>query len=279
MYTKDCVILSFRRIYMDIFDTEKEIITFFQSVQKNETILIPNEDTEAINLFQSITDISKWKHWIDSSAHDAPPPDFYNDTMKIMMDIMRVDDHGYKNKKGKTVNPTRQRESILMKELQNAGILSTFPNAKPIVIADTGLPTEQDHNYQYYMKNFISIIKSHKYKISNYKKNHPGYKIVFFIFDESSMYFETNIEIKNQKIGDKVMGIPHFGFIDNSFLQTILHTEIDYLIWFTPYKHTKIYDNNYQSFEPPKAAIINSKKYPEEYLKKYDPKHMSSTEL
>lgn len=264
---------------MDIFDKEQEIITFFQSVKKNQTVLIPNEDTETINLFQSIIDTSKWKYWTDSSAHDAPPPDFYNDTIKIMMDIMRIDDHGYKNKKGKIVNPTRQKESALMKELQNSGVFSIFPNAKPIVIADTGLPTEQDHNYQYYIKNFINIVESHKQKIFNYKKNHPGYKIVFFIFDESSMYFETNIETKNQNIGNKVMGIPHFWFIDKSFIQTILHSEIDYLIWFTPYKHAEIYDNNCNPFEPPRAVVINNMKYPKEYLKEYDTKHMSSTEL
>ena len=64
-----------------------------------------------------------------------------------MMDVMRVDDHGFRNKKGKTVNPTRMRESELARELRDKGILDAFPNAKLMMTVDTKLPTHKDHNY------------------------------------------------------------------------------------------------------------------------------------
>jgi hypothetical protein len=34
-----------------------------------------------------------------------------------MMDVMRVDDHSFENKKGKLVNPTNSRESEIQAEL------------------------------------------------------------------------------------------------------------------------------------------------------------------
>ena len=137
---------------MDLFDNEKEILSFFQSIQLSEMALIP-EDESAERILQSIHTPQSWTSWIDSSAHNAPPPDFYNAVDGVMMDVMRVDDHGYKNKKGKTVNPTRQRDSQLMMELKAAGIRDTFPNAKVLLISDTQLSTHEDHNYQFYLDN------------------------------------------------------------------------------------------------------------------------------
>ena len=97
----------------------------------------------------------------------------------MMLEVMRVDDHGFK-KKGKIINQSLAREHMVERELREAGILDQFPNLKSIIInADSGLPTEEDHNYCFYYDNFRRTLEHHKSKIGNYRMNHPGYKTIF----------------------------------------------------------------------------------------------------
>lgn len=264
---------------MDLFDNEKEIISFSQSVQTEEVALIPSGDQQAEKLFLSITKEALWNKWTDSSAHDAPPPDFYNEETFTMMDIMRVDDHGYKNKKGKTVNPARRHDTELMHELENSGILNRFPNAKPLVIGHTDLSTYEDHNYEYYYKNFCQTVNSHKKKIANYKKNHPGFSVVFFIFDESSMYCSTLEPYQHRKVGDLMKGIPHLWFTDKRFAEVLINSEIDYLIWFTPYKYVTAFDENGERVTLPRAVVISIQYLDKIPFNDYLVDTMESTEL
>ena len=202
---------------MDIFDNEVEIIEFFQNVDTSSVMLIPSESPECENLCMVIQDEELWKLWYNSSGKSDPPPDFYSDTHGYMMDVMRVDDHGYISPKGKTVNPTRERESDVARELKDNGVFDSFPNARLFSLVDTGLPTHEDHNYIYYRDNFIRTIETHKKKIPNYKSNHLNLKIVFFVFDEASQYMQLSKAPDNAKVGDVVQAFPHFGFGDKVF--------------------------------------------------------------
>ena len=61
-----------------------------------------------------------------------------------------------------------------------------------------------------YCKGFERTVKKHIGKIENYRNNHPGYKLIFFVFDESSgIYFENE--------GNDA-GRLHFHFLDNKFI-------------------------------------------------------------
>ena len=106
---------------MGIFDNEIEIIEFFRTARKNEVLLLPEKDKIAEKIYLSI--VEEWDKWTNSSGKSDPPPDFFSDELGLMMDVMRVDDHGYIGRNGKTtVNPTLRRESEVMRELQGKGI-------------------------------------------------------------------------------------------------------------------------------------------------------------
>lgn len=263
---------------MDIFDEEREIISFFQSLEYKEVAFFPFTDDKSEAIFLSIHSEELWEKWVDSSAHDAPPPDFYNDEMQVMMDVMRVDDHGYKNRKGKTVNPSRQRDTKILQELKGSGIFDIFPNAKPLIISDTGLPTDRDHNYEFYNKNFVRTIEAHKRKIVNYKNNHPEFKLIFFVFDESSMYFSVPDQKPIIKEGEQFQGIPHLWFVDKRFLNTLIGSEIDYLIWYSPYKYVNAFDEGFNPLILPKAVIISVGDIQEALFRNYDESSMISVE-
>lgn len=228
---------------MNFFDDENKIIEWLQDVECS-SVCFPIENDELVEIFESIHNEEQWKLWKNSSGNSDPPPDFYCDKLKLMMDVMRVDDHAYKNKKGKIVNPTNAQESAMQKELRQSGILDRFPNVKNIICnAMTDLPTEQDHNYKFYKNNFIRTIEEHKRKIDLYKQNHPGFKTLFFILDESSAYFESEQNHDAIIDGTHIKGYPHFWLLDQAFTNVFMGSEIDYVIWFAPYKQEHLFCN------------------------------------
>ena len=95
-------------MYVNFFDYESKIIECLQGVQLNK-VFLSNDIIAVKEVFTSIHDAEKWKLWSNSSGKSDPPPDFYNDKLKVMMDVMRIDDHAFENKNGKIVNPTNQQ--------------------------------------------------------------------------------------------------------------------------------------------------------------------------
>lgn len=86
----------------------------------------PIENEECVELFLSLSDDQKFSDWINSSGKGDPPPDFYNPKINMMMDVMRVDDHGHVVGKGKYINPVNQRESQIQRELRDSGFWICF---------------------------------------------------------------------------------------------------------------------------------------------------------
>lgn len=245
---------------MDIYDNEIEIIKMFQDVQCSEVLLLPEDSEECEQVFLSVHDEKKWNRWKDTSGKADPPPDFYCDEYGLMMDVMRIDDHGHIGKNGKTiVNPTLQRETEVTRELKEKGVFETFPNSKPVLIVNTGLPTDEDHNYYYYRDSFVRTVEAHKKKIPQYQRNHPKCKTVFFVFDEASPYFEAKNKSAFRRVGDIAQGYPHLWFRDQAFIKALEGSQIDYLIWYTPYKHCTLTDAAGKQLELPRAAIMKVK--------------------
>lgn len=255
-------------------EKESNLIEVFQDLMQDEVALFPlNEET--IDICDSIRDESRWINWIDSSAKNDPPPDFYNDKEQLMMEVMRVDDHGFR-RKGKTVNPTLDREHQLERELSEKAALSRFPDTIKIFInADSGLPTKEDHNYQYYCDGFKRTIEKHKMKIVNYKKNHPDYKIVFFVFDESTAYIQMKKVPANIWPGRPARGEAHQWYADRRFIDVFRNSGIDFLIWVAPYK---LIHSIGRAPYIPTACVFDCNKINYELID-YDSEHMVSSEM
>lgn len=195
---------------MNRYDKEINIINDFQELDTKEIFLF-NNGVSIKRVFKSIYNKWRWKNWIDSSSKKDLPPDFYNDNLKLMMDVMRIDDHAYEDSKGKVINPTNKRESQLLNEIasKNPSLKQAIDEGRVIINPDSGLRGEKDHNYIFYYKNFERVITNHLNKIQSYKKNHPGYKTVFFISDESSPYLMAVDERRPNKPGEVIYGIFH----------------------------------------------------------------------
>ena len=87
---------------MDIYDNEIEIIKMFHNVQCSEVLLLPENSEECEHIFLAVHQEDQWSKWKDTSGKADMPPDFYSDELGLMMDVMRVDDHGRIRKNGKS---------------------------------------------------------------------------------------------------------------------------------------------------------------------------------
>lgn len=261
---------------MNFFDDELKIVEWMQGVKLNRVMLL-NDIVAVKEIFTSIHDKEKWKGWCNSSGKSDPPPDFYNDKLHLMMDVMRVDDHAFENKNGKIVNLTNQRESEIQKEIRKSKILDNFPNVgNIIVIATTDLPTDEDHNYIYYHSNFERVLMKHNKQIDLYEKNHPGYKMIFLVLDESSAYYEVGSIMNNGVI----KGYLHYWFYDNTFINTLKKLRVDYLIWYTPFKYYET-PSGKEKLDLPEVCVFDIKNIIQwgSYLSSYDTSKMKSVEL
>lgn len=257
---------------MNYFDNENNIIDFFQGWSENTAY--PVTGTFGLeNIFKSIHDVNKWKKWVCSSKKFDPPSDYYSTEYKLMMEVMRVDDHAH-IKRGKLINPVNERESMIQH-----GIRSANPTANKVMVnAVTDLPTYEDHNFIYYCSNFKRTLEKHIKNIPLYRNNHPGFKLIFFVLDESTDYcmIRDKDKVKCGVLpGERLFGQMHQFYLDKRFINVFKSADIDYLIWFTPFKMT---DSDRGIIDEPHISVYGIKDINEEILMDYSEDYMISTE-
>lgn len=223
---------------MNYFDDEMNILDFLK-LPFGQCVTFPSNSKKCTELYNSLIDDAKFQEWVNSSGKADPPPDFYNPDTFMMMDVMRIDDHGYVNDRGKIINPVNQRESKIQKEIRQSELFKLFPNIQSVIVnAVTDLPSEEDHNFKFYFKGFKRTVEKHMESIPLYKENHPGYSTVFYIFDESSEYVlaESEVQAKQTvRAGEMIYYSPYSPFFDKRFIKVFIDSEIDYVIWHAPY--------------------------------------------
>lgn len=213
-----------------------------------------------------------WQNF-DIYKGDTLKDDKYGYDLRLTVQVCNA----FESKNGKIVNPTNQRESVIQKQIRKSGLLDSFPNVKNVIVtAVTDLPTDEDHNYKFYYSNFERVLMKHNNQIDLYGKNHPGYKTIFLVLDESSAYFEMESIMDNGVIKGK----PHYWFWDNSFVNILKKLNIDYLIWYAPFKYYEVPLGEEKS-DLPEVCVIDIKNINQNgsYLNSYDISKMKSVEL
>lgn len=259
---------------MQTLNDESMILDMFREVKSKEIVPLGNF-LECKKIHLSLTGVLNRKEWINSSGKSDPPPDFYDSKHKLMMDVMRIDDHAYIDSRGRIQNKTLQREGLILKEINQP----ERDDIKLFIVGDTKLPTNEDHNFDRYYKNFERVFKEHESKIDLYKSNHPGYKTIFFICDESTAYVEVlNSEdvCKEKHQGDLTLAKPHIFCLDRKFIKIIKESKVDYVIWYAPWKLLQSIEKGI--FPLPKGAIIDVKNLTDKKLIDYNHGMMISSE-
>lgn len=98
---------------MAYYDSEINIVNDLCECDNSEIFIFNCNDEEILQY------VRKVEEWQCSSSKSDPPPDFYSDKYKLMMEVMRVDDHAYINAKGKVINPHIKRKMKLIRKYKN----------------------------------------------------------------------------------------------------------------------------------------------------------------
>ena len=116
----------------------------------------------------------------------------------------------------------------------------------------------------------------HNNQIDLYEKNHPGYKTIFLVLDESSAYLEIESKMDN----DVMRGRPHYWFWDNTFIKILKQLKIDYLIWYAPFKYYEV-QKGCEKPDLPEVCVIDIKDITQwgPHLISYDISKIKSAEL
>ncbi len=261
---------------MNLYDKEIRIIEHIQKFEISKIKFYPL-NFRTIKVFNSIYFKRCWKKWIDASSKNMLPPDFYNEKLKLMMDTMRVDDHSFIDKNGKIINFHNKRESELTKELisKNESIREAAQSGRLFINPIHYRLGEEDHNYSLYVENFKRVVFNHIEKIKNYKKNHPNFKTIFLIFDESTAYLKCSSNNRPKVPGELFYGELHLWWNDYNLLESFENSRIDYIIWVTPYKVLQ----TTKRVTIPSICVIDVKKIRYNDTIKYNFVNMQSNEL
>ena len=116
----------------------------------------------------------------------------------------------------------------------------------------------------------------HNNQIDLYERNHPGYKTIFLVLDESSAYFEMESVMNN----GVVKGQPHYWFWDSMFVNILKKLRIDYLIWYAPFKYYEVPQGDKKP-DLPEVCVIDIKHITQwdSHEISYDMSKMKSVEL
>jgi len=211
---------------MGMFDDEHAILRDIESVKNLDVCFIPDAMDGAVAFLAAVRDIGSWTK--------SERPDFYSDELRLTIEMMRVDDHP---KVGKLTNPTLARETEMRREIREA-FPSLGPEVRIVTIADTGLPTDDDHNFTAYRETFARVVGNHVAKVPAYRKRHPGYTLALLVHDESSAYgYVERSSDAPVSDGMTFLARAHYWFLDTFFTQIVGESGVDYFFWHTPYKH------------------------------------------
>ena len=238
---------------MKTFDNESFQIEYLGNVPASRVVFYGNY----LKCKSVLHKIKKYKNWINSSGKDVLPPDFYSDKYNLMMDAMAINDIEY-IKGNKIINEQKKRQHQLFQKYLGKDYRKTRDDITVFYNYDL---SKDKHSYEYYKSSFKRIIEKHRDSIPLYKKNHPEYKLIFYIFDESVEYLEC-------KDGKSII---HVCFNDKYFVDIIKKLDVDYVVWVSHIKYVEITN---KEIKIPRTAVYEVK-----YLHKYNFIDYSSYDL
>ena len=194
------------------------------------------------------------------NGHDQPPPDFFSDKCSIMFDALRVNDTETTTERGKLINNKFARERKMEKKLQKLGI--DIENCN--VICNSEYVDFNEHSLTNFSNQAKRTTDKHINKIHIWKDELPNIKYKgLFIFDESGLYFEGDcVPVETPAENSQWLFIPkhnpphiYYPWLDKNIMQSICDSELDFVVWYCPYKHSTITQQTKASY--PLVTILD----------------------
>lgn len=182
-----------------------------------------------------VKSVFDWDGWINNCANTDHPPDYYNDEQKLMMEVMSISHYQYEDEKGHKHDPDSASTARCIKEMYelDSKMTEDFFQHYSLIKAIGKEDPDRIHSYDQYLASFRRVVGHHIDMIPKYRKNYPGYKLIFLIFDETTPY--EIINGVNEQTGDRF----YEAQTDEAFISVLREADLDLVIWFCPYMETK----------------------------------------
>ena len=187
----------------------------------------PYEKTRSV-----LESIVNWDGWTDSSRKSDPPPDFYNESGRLMMEVMRVSHEQYVDEKGHPHDPSAASVSAFIRDisdLDGPGVEQFF-ECNTVIEARNDTDRPRFCGYPQYLESFSRVVGAHISRIPNYRKNHPGFRLIFLIYDESGPF-----RVMGGNGDSEDSTVYYDPIFDERIQKTLREADIDLVIWFCPY--------------------------------------------
>ena len=213
-----------------LYDDEQDILETLVENMNIGKILQLNGSSLEKSLYRSFKNI---KHLIAHNSHSDPPPDYYSNIYKIMFDVMRVNDTEVR----KNYNPVMIRQRNMENCLKKENLLPD--GVKTIYISESQDVSE--HSYVKYKRNVQRVMRNHIEKIPIWAHKNENYKKGLLVFDETEICFEGKVvHVMDDQFAfrwnkNKPL-IVHEPWNDINFIGQAYESELDFIIWFCPYK-------------------------------------------
>ena len=216
------------RLLMNIFDFDNEQNILNYLLRYTEQVLLSNGNSFEKKILRYIKDIDSFT---SNNGHGDLPPDYYSDRYSVMFDVLRIND----TEVNKKYNPIKIEERKMRKQVLKSGMLDT-PNIITVFASDD----VNEHSFDKYIKQAKRTIKNHIDKIPLWIKEHPAIKNKgLLVFDETEFCFEGFVKyVGNGEFAYcyKSPLVIHEAWNDKMFVQPIYESNLDFVIWFCPYK-------------------------------------------
>lgn len=215
--------------------SENDYLDLFRDISLSRVEFLTGDEDER-KIFEAIMNSDGW---VDMSGKSDPPPDYYHDGYRLMMDVMLISDTEV-SVNDKPYNVGLKAEGDCFSELKRSGLGHVLPGVVFMSVSVAG-----SRSYLRYRNMFERVVGHHASQIFDiYQKNHPGFQTVFFLFDDTDMYCLDGLPIT------------HVCFYDKAFLEFLVDKGIDYVVWYAPYKFNQGSALNCNGDEPPLAVVI-----------------------
>lgn len=247
-------------------DNEIDAVNYIMHGLDHYNVLQYDGNSFNKKIFMYVKNLDKF---IENNGHDALPPDFYSDEFSCMFDVMRVNDSEIK----KSYNPVKMRERQAEKDIKESGILNAM-SSNPTIIINSESDNDNEHTLKNYIKNSNRVMSEHIKKINIWKSEHPNIKHKgLLIFDETESYFEGYVQhvYADQYVfawdANKPL-VLHKPWMDATFVKKAYDSELDFVIWFCPYKsHGSLWQKTHYDY--PELVILDTR-FPRTSYIQYD---------
>lgn len=247
-------------------DNEIDVINYILDGLNHFNVLLYNGNSFNKKIFRYIKNLDKF---VENNGHNDFPPDFYSDEFSCMFDVMRINDSEIK----KSYNPVKIRERKAENDIKESGILNII-NPNNTVFINSKSSNNNEHTLKMYVKNCNRVMSQHIKKINIWKSEHPNIKHKgLLIFDETECYFEGDVQhiyedqFKFMWDANKPLRL-HKPWMDISFMKNAYNSDLDFIVWFCPYKsHGTLWQQTHYNY--PELIILDTRFPREDYIQ-YD---------